>query len=167
MNTIIWLFPILFLIHELEEILGFEKWYVRNKDKLNQFPFIAQKMSKVFSYFSTKGMLFATIEQLILLLFICLIAIKYDFYILWLGAFIGYTVHLIIHSVQTLVLKTYIPSFITSVVEIPICFYFIYIIFNRYLFSIDEVIYYSVFAMILIAINLYFVHYVMKRYINN
>ncbi len=163
MNYIIWLFPILFLIHELEEILGLEKWYAKSKSKLNKYPKIAKRVSKVFSYFTTKGMLFAIFEQLVLCLLVCFIAIKYDFYILWLGAFIGYTIHLIIHFFQSIFLKTYIPSFITSIVEIPICFYIIYTVFNHYEFSFFDVFCYSIIAVIVIALNLYFVHGIMKR----
>ncbi len=163
MNNIIWLFPILFLIHELEEILGFEKWYDKNKNKLNKYPKIANKLSKVFSYFSKKNMLFAIFEQLILCLLVCIIAVKYDFYILWLAAFIGYTIHLIIHVFQSAILKTYIPSLITSLIEIPICSYIIYIMFKHYSFSLYEVFYYSGFAVIIIALNLYLVHKIMKK----
>ncbi len=163
MNNIIWLFPILFLIHELEEILGFEKWYSKNKNKLNKYPVIAKNVDNMFSYFTTKGMLFAIFEQLILCLLVCIIAVKYDFNILWLGAFIGYTIHLIIHFFQSVILKTYIPSFITSVVEIPVCFYIIYFVFNHYDFLIYKVFYYSVIATIIIALNLYLVHKIMRR----
>ncbi len=163
MTHTIWLFPILFLIHELEEILGFEKWYVKRKNKLDKYPVVAKKVHKIFSYYTTKGMLFAIVEQLILCLLVCFIAVKYDFYILWLGAFIGYTIHLIIHFFQSVILKTYIPSFITSVIELPICFYLIYIVFNHYAFSFINVFYYSIFALIVIALNLFLVHKVMKK----
>ncbi len=163
MNCIIWLFPILFLIHELEEIFGFEKWYIKNKDKLNKYPKIAKRVNKIFRYLSTKGMLFAIFEQLILCLLVCFLAVKFNFYILWLAAFIGYTIHLIIHVFQGIILKAYIPAFITSAIEIPICFYIIYEVFYCYEFSFDEVFYYSIVAVIIIALNLYFLHRIMRK----
>ncbi|PIE85532.1 HXXEE domain-containing protein, partial [Candidatus Gracilibacteria bacterium] len=59
------------------------------------------------------------------------------------------------------------PSFITSIIEIPICFYIIYFVFNKYNFSLNEVFLYSVFAIIIIIFNLYLVHKVMKKYFNS
>ncbi len=163
MNYIIWLFPILFLIHELEEILGFEKWYAKNKNKLNKYPKIGRRVNKIFRYFSTKGMLFAIFEQLILCLLVCFLATKFNLYVLWLAAFIGYTIHLVIHVFQAIILKVYIPAFITSVIEIPICFYLIYVVFEQFDFLFYEVLCYSVLAVIIIVVNLWCVHKIMKK----
>ncbi len=163
MNNLIWLFPLLFLLHELEEIIGFEKWYDNNKNRLDKYPKIAGRVSKVFRYYTTKGMLFAILQQFALCVLVCLIAIKYDFYLLWLGAFIGYTIHLMIHCFQSILLRVYVPALITSTVEIPICFYMIYTVFNIYRFSLTEVVYYAAIGVLVIVVNLYFVHAIMKR----
>ncbi|WP_067140959.1 HXXEE domain-containing protein [Oceanivirga salmonicida] len=107
---ILWLFPILFIIHDIEEITGFEKWYIKNKDKFNKNPKITNIIGYVFSYFKKKNFALAILEELILIIIVCLITINYDFYLLWIGGFIAYTFHLIIHIFQSIILKMYVPA---------------------------------------------------------
>nr|WP_242864177.1 HXXEE domain-containing protein [Anaerotignum neopropionicum] len=50
MDKYIWLFPVVFIFHDLEEMLGLSAWIFQNKSMLNQkFP----KFSKVFEHYST------------------------------------------------------------------------------------------------------------------
>ncbi len=108
MNMIIWIFPMLFLIHELEELLGFEKWYA--KKNFIKYPRASKIINRVSDYFSTKGMIFAILEQLLLILIICFIALNYNHYLLWFSGFVGYTLHLIIHVLQSIIIKQVIPK---------------------------------------------------------
>ncbi len=163
MKIIIFSFPILFLFHEIEEFIGFEKWYNKNKEKLSKYNKISKILDNVFSYYSTKGMLFSIFEQLLLIIIVCLLAVLFNFYMLYLAVFIVYTIHLIIHLFQTIILKIYVPSFITSIIELPLCFYIIYIFFNRYDFSYYLLIYYSIVALLIAGLNLYFLHKLMKK----
>ncbi len=161
---ILWLFPILFIIHDLEEITGFEKWYIKNKDKFIEKPKIANIIGYVFSYFTKKGMALAILEELILIIIVCLITINYDFYLLWIGVFIAYTFHLIIHIFQSIILKMYVPAVATSLIQTPICLYIIYYIYDKYSMSLANVILYLLIGIIIMLLNLYILHKLMIRY---
>ncbi|MDN3910338.1 HXXEE domain-containing protein [Clostridioides difficile] len=50
MEKYIWLFPLLFIFHDMEEIIGFGIWLKKNKSMLDKkYPFI----SKIYENYST------------------------------------------------------------------------------------------------------------------
>ncbi len=161
MGSFVWLFPLLFLVHELEELFGFEKWFHKNKDKFSGRP--REILDYVSTYFSKKAMLFAITEQLVLSVIVCFISLKYDFFNLWLGAFIAYTVHLIVHVGQSLAISSYIPAVFTSVLEIPVCLFIVYKVYTMFFYSLMNIICYSLLSLIIIGLNLLLLHRVMIK----
>ncbi|MDO4763569.1 MAG: HXXEE domain-containing protein [Flavobacteriaceae bacterium] len=68
METLIWLFPIIFVFHNLEEIIGTKIWLNKNEVLLQKrFP----KIAKMFKDFSTEGFAIATLEEFLLCIFLC------------------------------------------------------------------------------------------------
>ncbi|MCR4733636.1 MAG: HXXEE domain-containing protein [Treponema sp.] len=120
MKEYVWLFPVIFMFHEMEEIIGFKFFLQKNKDELeNRFPRIA----KNYKDFSTEGFAFATYEEFILSIAISALAYFIDTNILWyiwLGVFIGCDIHFFIHLIQMSIFKRYIPACITSLICLPI-----------------------------------------------
>ena len=117
MSEFVWTFPILFIFHDMEEIIGFGLWLTKNREFLdNKYP----KISNTYKPYSTEGMAAAVMEELVLCLVICLISRFTGFYGLWIGAFMAYTVHLVIHIGQSIVIRKYIPALITSLICLPI-----------------------------------------------
>lgn len=116
MEKYIWLFPLLFIFHDMEEIIGFGIWLKKNKSMLDKkYPFI----SKVYENYSTEGMAFAVFEEFILCIIFCILTVITEnqyVYLLWLGSFIAYTLHLVIHIGQSIIIRKYIPSLITSII---------------------------------------------------
>ena len=37
MESVFWLFPIVFMIHEMEEIIGFRLWFEKNFDLVKKY----------------------------------------------------------------------------------------------------------------------------------
>ncbi|MGO0907376.1 HXXEE domain-containing protein [Clostridioides difficile] len=156
MEKYIWLFPLLFIFHDMEEIIGFGIWLGKNKSMLDKkYPFI----SKNYENYSTEGMAFAVFEELILCLIFCILAVITDnqyVYLLWLGSFIAYTLHLIIHIGQSIIIRKYIPSLITSIICLPISIWFI----SKSIYILDceisTTILYSMIGIIIVGLNLKF-----------
>ena len=120
MEQYIWLFPIIFIFHDMEEIIGFKLWMQKNRKMLEEkYPFVL----KAYPDFSTEGFAVAVYEELILSVIFSGLAFytKADFFgLLWLGAFIACTLHFVIHIVQAVVVRQYIPAVITSVICLPV-----------------------------------------------
>ncbi len=97
-------------------------------------------------------------EQLVICLVICIITRFTESYGLWLGSFIAYTLHLIIHMGQSIVIKKYIPAVITSIICLPISVWFIAISISALSYSIVQVLIFSLMGIVLIAGNLKVAH---------
>ncbi|MBP5365814.1 MAG: HXXEE domain-containing protein [Bacteroidales bacterium] len=130
MEPYLWLFPVLFIFHDFEEIIGFRWWLDRNKDILQTcFP----RFFKQFDNYTTEGFALAVFEEFV----VCSIGSALAVYVgtplllyIWLGGFIGFTFHLFVHIVQSVVLRKYIPALITSVLTLPVCVYIVYQCFS-------------------------------------
>ena len=155
MNELVWIFPILFIFHDMEEIIGFGLWLTKNRAFLdNKYP----KISNTYKPYSTEGMAAAVMEELVLYLVICFISRFTGFYGLWLGGFVAYTVHLIIHIGQSIVIQKYIPACITSLICIPVSVWVIVRSITLLSYSISGVIVYSLIGIVVIAANLKIAH---------
>lgn len=113
-------FPLLFIFHDLEEIIGMKRFINRNADMLqNRFPFLYKR----FSNFTTEGFALAVMEEFVVFTAIALLAIYFDnslFWNIWFGGFLGLTAHYVVHIIQTLVIRRYTPTIITSLICLPI-----------------------------------------------
>lgn len=120
MRAYVWLFPLIFIFHDMEEIVGFGWWLGRNQKMLEEkYSFVL----KTYKNFSTAGFAFAVYEELIICLAICIGAFWTDSIILWglwLGGLVGCTLHFVVHIGQSVVVRQYIPSVATSLICLPI-----------------------------------------------
>ena len=120
MRDYVWLFPVIFMFHEMEEIIGFKIFLKKNHDELEKrFPAIL----RCYKDFSTEGFALAVYEELFLCILICTLAYFIDMpvlWYLWLGAFIGCDLHFFVHLIQVSIFRRYIPACITSLLCLPI-----------------------------------------------
>lgn len=161
MMSYVWIFPVLFIFHDMEEIIGFIPWYQRNRKILEQkYP----KISNVYSGTTTEGFAFAVYEELTLCIVICMISMFRNQYGIWLGALVACTVHFIIHIIQTLMLRQYIPALFTSMIGVPIGCFLIKKSIEILNYSILSLVIYSAIGAICILGNLRFAHMLMKKF---
>lgn len=157
MSEFVWTFPILFIFHDMEEIIGFGLWLTKNREFLdNKYP----KISNTYKPYSTEGMAVAVMEELVLCLVICLISRFTGFYGLWIGAIMAYTVHLVIHIGQSIMIRKYIPALITSLICLPISIWVIACSITLLSYSVSNVIVYSLIGIVAIAGNLEIAHWI-------
>ena len=156
-KVIVWLFPILFIFHDFEEIIFMQSWVSKNRGYLyKRYPSLSKRFLPHLDNITTASFAFAVAEEFILISIITVISYMTNWYILWLGLFIAFTIHLIIHCFQALILRKYVPAIITSIICLPIC---IYIIKHTVkLYELKTVILYSIVSFIIMVINLVIIH---------
>ena len=156
------LLPIIFIFHDMEEIIGFG-WFFRNNPEIfKRYP----KITEAYKDFTTAGMALAVYEEFIPFFGISLLAYYFENDVLnalWFGLMLSLTAHFIVHLMQSIYIKKYVPSLITSIICLPIS---VVILINssKYMnFSLMSVV--IIFAsIILMMANLKFAHWLMHRF---
>lgn len=164
MMELLWLFPVLFIIHDMEEVIGFKAFFNINKDMLERrYPFIL----KTYRDFSTEGLALAVFEELMLCVGISTGAVltqnKYV-YLLWFGVYAAFVLHLVMHLISSIIIRKYIPAVATSIVLLPICVFIMYNSIVALSCSAAELIISSLIGLMIIAVNLMLSHYMMRRF---
>lgn len=158
--SLIWLFPLIFMVHDFEEIIFQEWWF--NKERLSllkKYP----KIVKEYEQISTAGFALAVSEEFIVLLIISLTAIVFQWYYLWLGTLVTFLIHLIIHIVQWAIYKKYIPAIITVIPAVIYSIYAIHFIYESCNMMLLPGIMWSIVSMIIFLANLFFAHIMARK----
>lgn len=162
MKDYILLLPILFIFHDMEEIIGFGCFFRNNKQLFDRFP----KITAAYKNFSAEGFALAVYEEFIPFFGISLLAYFFPcraLYALWLGLMISLTVHFLVHIGQSIYIRKYIPSLITSLICLPPSV--IIIIKTLGIISIDLLTLVLIPAAIIgMIVNLKFAHSLMHKY---
>ena len=156
-------FPLAFLIHDLEEILVQHKWMSAHKeDMLRRFPRL-QPMIHHLSSLSSKAFTIAVIEELVLLLLATAYYLADGPYALeiWAALFVAFSVHLVVHVGQGIIIRGYVPGLITSILLLPYSCYGISCICQDMDFG--KLILLGVIGFAAIAENLWFAHWLGKK----
>lgn len=165
MQLYIWLFPILFIFHDMEEIIDIIPWLRHNQKFLSEkYPAITKSIMKQYGLATTEGFALAVFEELLLCIILCLISLVTNWYGLWLGGMIGCAIHFLVHIGQAVVIRKYIPCLITSIAALPVSVYVICKSIELLTYAFYQVLFYSLIGMFVIAGNLTFAHWLMRSY---
>lgn len=119
MKEFILLLPIIFIFHDMEEVVGFGYFFKKNPDLYDRFP----RVMKAYRNFMTEGFAAAVYEEFIPFFGVSLLAYYFPNKVIismWYGLFLALAGHFIIHIGQTIYLRKYIPSFVTSLICLPV-----------------------------------------------
>ena len=110
----VWMLPILFILHDFEEMIFMPLWKTRHHQKLETF-------KKPFFGSVTQGSAFAVgvLEEFIILMFISGFCQITHNTLLYLSFVIAYTAHFIIHYIMCLQFRGYVPGVVTVTLELP------------------------------------------------
>ncbi|BBF41936.1 hypothetical protein lbkm_0616 [Lachnospiraceae bacterium KM106-2] len=118
MSFLVWIFPIIYMLHDFEEIIMAEVWGSRYHDEINicfpkNQPFGLNYVHTCQTPSFASGVyIFFTIYTII-----SFFSVFFQNYILWIGAFIPIILHfVIIHILICLKFKHYVPGLLTSVI---------------------------------------------------
>ena len=153
----VWMLPILFILHDFEEIIFMPLWKTRHHQKLETF-------KKPFFGSVTQGSAFAVgvLEEFIILVFISGFCQITHNTLLYLSFVIAYTAHFMIHYIMCLQFRGYVPGVVTVTLELPIV---LMIIFHYWPSEVSllSVIAYLFVAMALAYTNLKVMHQIMPK----
>jgi amino acid transporter len=151
------------MIHDFEEIIFFKSWISRNRNYLTQkFPKISKRFLALFGNLSTPAFALAAAEEFVLLSLITVGSVLFHNYLLWLAAFMGFFVHLLVHLIQWIILKRYIPAIWTTFLALIYCIYSLYEIISNSVFQISEIVLWTIIGFGLVGVNLVFAHKLAK-----
>lgn len=153
----VWMLPILFILHDFEEIIFMPLWKTRYHQKLETF-------KKPFFGSVTQGSAFAVgvFEEFIILVFISGFCQITHNSLLYFSFVIAYTAHFIIHYIMCLQFRGYVPGVVTVTLELPIVLMIIFHYWPSEM-SLLSVIVYLFIAMALAYTNLKVMHQIMPK----
>ncbi len=125
MEILILLLPIVFMIHDFEEIIMFKPWLNKNKSEIKErFPKFENFLAKK-NYFdlSTSGFSIAVLHEFVLISLVTVLSLFYKSYDWWFGAFAVFSLHLFVHIIQWVIYGKYVPFIVTSMLTLPYCIY--------------------------------------------
>ena len=164
MKDIIWLFPLLFIFHDLEEIIGFIPWLQRNEQLLAKKATVILKAHKDLS---TEGFALAVAEEFVVVLFVSFFAIFYHtrfLYLIWLGGFVAFALHLVLHILQAIWIRRYIPALATSILCLPVSSIIIWKTTTLLHVNTIELLVFSLIGILIVIVNLFFALWLGKQF---
>ena len=161
MREYLLLLPIIFIFHDMEEVVGFGSFFRKNPWLFDRFP----KLLNAYRNITTSGFAAAVYEEFIPIFGISLLAYYLPcdvLFALWYGVFLSVAAHFLIHIGQTVYIRKYIPSFITSLICLPVSV--VVLIRAGQFISFDVLSVVLIFAgIVIMMINLKLAHLVMHK----
>ena len=153
----VWTLPILFILHDFEEMIVMPLWKIRHQQKL-------ATLKKPYFGSVTQGSAFAVgvLEEFIILLLISGFCQITHNNLLYLSFVIAYTSHFIIHYIMCLQFRGYVPGVVTVTLELPMV---LMIIFHYWPSDVSllSVVVYLLLAMVIAFSNLKIMHLIMPK----
>lgn len=101
------LFPSLFMLHELEEIIWMPAFF---KKISSQFP-----SNRILNYYTPFAFNIIVMEQLLLLMITLYLSYQFNNYTIYTTIVIAYIYHVLGHLIQTIVIRKYVPGLLTGI----------------------------------------------------
>ena len=121
MEVISFALPIIFMLHDFEEIIMVDVWQRKYKKLLEI------SASKPFAHWvSADSGAVAVLIEFLILLAVSLISIFFQKYLIWYGVFFVFIIHFIIHYILSFRFHHYTPGVTTAAVFMPLCLFILY-----------------------------------------
>ena len=118
-EIIVYSLPIMFMLHDFEEIIGLKTWFDKNGEWLDEkFPMLTKHLQSL-RHLSVQAFVVAVWEEYLIISIVTLTALTFQWYDAWIIIFMAYSFHIIIHIIQWIIVRRYIPMLITSLLSIP------------------------------------------------
>jgi len=153
-NLIMMLLPFVFMVHDYEEIIMFRRWIDRNREELKKRPFD----------YSTSTFAVGTAHEFILISVVSFCSVWTGQYQWWFAALTGYSVHLLMHIVQWIVYRKYVPVIITSLLTLPYCIYSFAEFSKVTVLSFPQLVLWAVIGIVLTILSVFSAFFFMDRF---
>ena len=125
MREYLLLLPIIFIFHDMEEIVGFGWFFRKNMWLFDKYP----RVTAMYRDTSEMAWKIGVYEEFVPFFGVSLWAYYFPsevIYAVWFGFFLDLTAHFIVHILFSVVIKKYIPSLITSIICLPVSVLILY-----------------------------------------
>ena len=126
MNFIVWMLPVIFMVHDFEEIIMAEVWDKRFHERIVKLfpkrrPFGLGEVHR----WQTPTLSVAVAIEFVLFALISFLSVVFQNYLVWFSAFLGLLIHMVvIHILVCFWFRGYVPGVVTSaILLIPGIFY--------------------------------------------
>jgi len=155
MESLVWLLPVMFLLHDFEEIILVGVWKQKYRKILNR---LSTKKQPYNHFRNTDSFSMAIAVLFLITVVIGLFSIITKNYIIWYGTFFTFTAHFLLHIVLTLRFKHFVPGIITSIILSPICLFVLYQVTALLPYSYGTLVISSLLCCLVLAIIFYFIN---------
>lgn len=157
-TLLICILPILFIFHDFEEIIFSRVWLDHHKEEIClKFPFMKRALN-MFGNLNTPAFSLAVLEEFIIISVFTIIALAFNETDLWYICFLTFSIHLLMHIIQSIAIRGYIPAVVTSVICLPYSIYTLLLIHEEGIYNLTESIIYSLIGIIFFGANLLLIH---------
>ena len=158
------LFILAFIVHDGEEVAVQHKWVMAHGDALCARHPMLRHLFNYIRKLNTKAFAIAALEELVLLISITVYALIGGPYAveLWSAIFMAFSIHLIVHVIQAIVVRGYVPGLVSSILLLPFSYLGMQRICNT--FNASQLLLYGVIGVVMMLANLAFAHWLgMKK----
>lgn len=134
------LFPALFMLHELEEIIWMPSFVKKISAQFSGY--------QILNYYTPFAFNAIVMEQLLLLLITLYLSYQFNNYTIYTTIVIAYIYHIFGHLIQTIFLRKYVPGLLTGILTSLFSFTFLKIEISVKLYG------YSFLTLLVIVLNL-------------
>ena len=164
-ENLMWLLPVVFMLHDFEEIIMMRPWFDRNAGFLRErFPRLTDRLLGHYEKLSTSSFTLAVAEEFVIITAVTFLAVEQGWFAVWGGMLLGFFAHLIVHFVQFLVLRRYVPMIITSVPAAIYCIYAVNHLLTAGYTTWPALWPWALFFIAFIAVNVLLIHGLAARF---
>lgn len=164
-ETLLWLLPVVFMIHDFEEIIMMKPWLTRNRANLQKkLPLKAFQQTEKHGSMSVPAFALAVAEEFVVLSAVTFAAVEWELYNLWAGFLIGFFIHLLLHIGQFIAFRKYVPVILTSIPAAIYCVVAVNDLNFAHPFAWNQVAVWTLIALAFIVINLIFALKVARKF---
>ncbi|MGN0231865.1 MAG: HXXEE domain-containing protein [Muribaculaceae bacterium] len=157
-SIIIILFPVVFVIHELEEILMLDKW---KSGKCEMLSHRYSAIARMVSAMSQRGFAVIAAEETMLIIAATAVALYGGWQTGWYVLCIGAGVHLLVHIGQCIIMHGYALGALTAIITLP--YYITALIQSSTAYTTAETLCIGVCGCAVVVINLIAMHSAVRR----
>lgn len=153
-----WLLPILFILHDFEEIILVPLWKIKHKKEL-----INMKKPYFGEVTNASALSIGILEEMIILVIASIISYLTNNNILYLSFLCVYTIHFLLHYKMCLQFKGYVPGVFSATLQLPFMIFLIYYYFDLTHVHFITFMLYFIPVFFIIFVNLKVIHHIMPK----
>ncbi|MDR6120436.1 hypothetical protein QFZ87_000033 [Bacillus sp. SLBN-46] len=155
-ETVIWLFPLTFLLHDFEEIIFVEAWFQKNYAKvINRVPAKARGLFEGMSQTTAARFSIPVVLQLVMYIIASYMAVEQQLFGLVVGFNVLLFLHVFTHIGQALFFRTYALGVGTAIlITVPYSLYLFYRLLHDEIINFGDIVLNAPYGLVTILIVL-------------